>query len=67
MDELFGSAGFAAADLALKARIEREIGLSALLGDDDNYDRAGDIFATEKPHDSSEEKLETKDEGRTIQ
>lgn len=35
MDELFGEVGFAQADLATKARIEREIGLTALLGDDD--------------------------------
>ncbi|KAF2773918.1 putative MFS monosaccharide transporter [Teratosphaeria nubilosa] len=34
MDEIFGEVGFAHADLALKARIEREIGLTALLGDD---------------------------------
>ena len=33
MDELFGEVGFAAADLSTKARIEREIGLTALLGD----------------------------------
>ncbi|KAI4727376.1 putative MFS monosaccharide transporter [Aureobasidium sp. EXF-10728] len=31
MDELFGDAGFAEADLALKAKIERDIGLTALL------------------------------------
>jgi hypothetical protein len=31
MDELFGDAGFAEADLALKTRIERDIGLTALL------------------------------------
>lgn len=35
MDELFGEVGFAAADLATKARIEREVGLTALLGDED--------------------------------
>lgn len=35
MDELFGEVGFAAADLSTKARIEREIGLTALLGDED--------------------------------
>lgn len=34
MDELFGSAGFAAADTAMKERIEREIGLTALLDGD---------------------------------
>ncbi|KAF3401967.1 MFS glucose transporter mfs1 [Penicillium rolfsii] len=32
MDELFGSSGMAAADAARKARIEREIGLLALVG-----------------------------------
>jgi hypothetical protein len=31
MDELFGDAGFAEADQALKTRIERDIGLTALL------------------------------------
>jgi len=31
MDELFGAAGFAEADNALKARIEKEIGLTALI------------------------------------
>lgn len=32
MDELFGTAGMAAADAARKARIESEIGLLALVG-----------------------------------
>lgn len=45
-DELFGEAGFAQADLTLKQRIEREIGLTALL--------YGDEFA--KTLSSSEEK-----------
>lgn len=31
MDELFGEAGFAQADLALKQRIEKDIGLTALI------------------------------------
>ncbi|THW18743.1 putative MFS monosaccharide transporter [Aureobasidium pullulans] len=35
MDELFGDAGFAQADLALKQRIEKDIGLTALLYRDD--------------------------------
>lgn len=34
MDEIFGSTGIAADDTARKARIEREIGLLALLGGD---------------------------------
>ena len=34
MDELFGEVGFAQADIETKARIEREIGLTALLGVD---------------------------------
>jgi hypothetical protein len=34
MDELFGSESIAAEDEALKRRIEREIGLLALLGED---------------------------------
>ena len=41
MDELFGAAGFAAADLQLKADIERRIGLTALLGDDEPADVSG--------------------------
>ncbi|EAW07049.1 putative MFS monosaccharide transporter [Aspergillus clavatus NRRL 1] len=45
MDELFGSGGVAAEDEALKRRIEREIGLLALLGED---------------HESSEEKMAEK-------
>ena len=32
MDEIFGSTGFAAEDNELKARIERDIGLLALVG-----------------------------------
>ena len=32
MDELFGEVGFAAADMARKEKIERDIGLTALLG-----------------------------------
>lgn len=35
MDELFGSTGFAADDNATKLRIEHEIGLFALLGEDE--------------------------------
>lgn len=35
MDELFGEVGFAAADHARKERIEREIGLTALLNGED--------------------------------
>ena len=34
MDEIFGSHGVAAEDEALKRRIERDIGLLALLGED---------------------------------
>ena len=34
MDEIFGSTGIAAEDSVRKARIEREIGLLALLGED---------------------------------
>lgn len=36
MDELFGSTGLAAADDERKRRIERDIGLLALLGEDDS-------------------------------
>lgn len=34
MDEIFGSTGIAAEDNARKARIERDIGLLAVLGED---------------------------------
>lgn len=37
MDEIFGESGFAQADLALKQRIERDIGLTALIYGD-GYD-----------------------------
>lgn len=37
MDEIFGSTGIAAEDSILKARIEREIGLLALLGEDSEH------------------------------
>lgn len=44
MDELFGSgdARFAAEDLARKERIEREIGLTALLNGDLSGSNSGD-------------------------
>lgn len=35
MDELFGQVGFAAADEALRQKIERDVGLTGLLGDDE--------------------------------
>ena len=38
MDELFGDTGFAQADLALKQRIEKDIGLTALLHGGDESD-----------------------------
>ena len=41
MDELFGSTGIAAADEQRKHRIEREIGLLALLGEDDEHFEEG--------------------------
>jgi hypothetical protein len=51
MDELFGEVGFAHADLATKARIEREIGLTALLGIDEPP-------ATETKVEESDEKMD---------
>ena len=36
---MFGEAGFATADLALKQRIEKEIGLTALLYGDDGDEK----------------------------
>lgn len=41
MDELFGEVGFAQADMAAKARIERQIGLTALLGDEERNASVG--------------------------
>lgn len=35
MDELFGEVGFAAADASRKEKIERDIGLTALLNGED--------------------------------
>ncbi|KAK4552452.1 hypothetical protein LTR86_010295 [Recurvomyces mirabilis] len=63
MDELFGAAGFAAADLALKARIEREIGLTQLLGDED---RNASVGGMEKMRKDNEEVADEKDEVKTI-
>lgn len=58
MDELFGAAGFAAADAQLKADIERRIGLSALLGEDDGHE----VLGYEKGKgDQNEELVEKKD------
>lgn len=49
MDELFGEVGFAQDDLAVKAGIEREIGLTALLGGEEpgmeEEDKLGDKIA----------------------
>lgn len=57
MDELFGAAGFAAADLQLKADIERRIGLTALLGEGDD-----EVLGYEKGKaDQGEELVEKKD------
>ncbi|KAL2005099.1 hypothetical protein VTN00DRAFT_2949 [Thermoascus crustaceus] len=42
MDELFGATGMAAEDAKLKERIEREIGLLALLGEGEGSDEDGD-------------------------
>jgi hypothetical protein len=36
MDELFGEVGFATADKELKEKIERDIGLTALLNGEDS-------------------------------
>ncbi len=43
MDELFGSTGVAAADQERKRRIEREIGLLALLREDDWHGGVQDV------------------------
>ena len=62
MDEIFGEVGFAHADMSTKARIEREIGLTALLGDEE---RNASIIGPgekrmEKIDDNSEELVEKK-------
>jgi hypothetical protein len=46
MDEVFGTTEFATADLSLKAKIEADIGLTALLAGDDSR---GSSLSTEKP------------------
>ena len=51
MDELFGEVGFAAADGARKERIERDIGLTALLDGDDVTPDIPDVKDV-KGHDS---------------
>lgn len=61
MDELFGDAGFAEADLALKTRIERDIGLTALLYGDE------EPATTEKTDaKSGGEEREFKEDARSI-
>jgi hypothetical protein len=61
MDELFGDAGFAEADQALKTRIERDIGLTALLYGDE------EPTVTEKTDDKSRgEEREFKEDARSI-
>ncbi|KAI4741599.1 putative MFS monosaccharide transporter [Aureobasidium sp. EXF-12298] len=61
MDELFGDAGFAEADLALKTRIERDIGLTALLYGDE------EPTMTEKTDAKSRgEEREFKEDARSI-
>lgn len=57
MDEIFGEVGFAQADLAIKARIEREIGLTALLGDDDRVASIAGPGKENKYHESPSEEL----------
>lgn len=52
MDELFGTTGLAAADSERKHRIEREIGLLALLGEEDSFTsepKTASDDAVEKP------------------
>lgn len=43
MDELFGSSGIAAADTGRKERIEREIGLLALVGMEPADEKHGEV------------------------
>ena len=54
MDEIFGAAGFAEADMKLKHEIEHEIGLFALLGNEDLDERKVSLGA---PADKPEERL----------
>lgn len=53
MDELFGSgdARFAAEDLARKQRIERDIGLTALLHGDDSGNQSDEKISGSETHD----------------
>jgi hypothetical protein len=47
MDELFGSVGLAAADTGRKERIEREIGLLALVGAEPAYEKHSEAVMDE--------------------
>lgn len=60
MDELFGEVGFAAADEKLKARIEREVGLTALLGEDDGVERENALDEKESGNEGEMKEGETK-------
>ena len=62
MDELFGEAGFAEADEKLKNAIEHEIGLFALLGEEEMDDRKASMGA---PADDVEEKRMGSVSGKT--
>lgn len=53
MDELFGEVGFAAADHSRKEKIERDIGLTALLN--------GEDVALPVPHEKGESKSDSDD------
>jgi hypothetical protein len=55
MDEIFGEVGFARDDLERKARIEREIGLTALLDGTDGPNGGG-VLAGERGVEGGEEK-----------
>jgi MFS family permease len=63
MDILFGEAGFAQADLALKQKIERDIGLTALVfGSDDEGMMVSEVGSVGKC-----EQMEHKEHSRTLE
>lgn len=61
MDELFGDAGFAEADQALKSRIERDIGLTALL-----YGDSEPVMTEKTDGKGRSEETEFKEDTRSI-
>ncbi|PSK60245.1 hypothetical protein B9Z65_1143 [Elsinoe australis] len=57
MDELFGEAGFASADLTLKKQIEDDIGLTALIAGGDEGDAKVEKVSAEEKHEDVKREL----------